>query len=141
MHADSGHQEHGLVTCCVWCSTRASRLLTGKRTPACLYPAPRAGWAQPHMLLVMCCGWRAAPEVLRSPCGTGYNSKQADVWSAGVMLYAMLFCSYPFDRREDADDPKYYAKMTQRIFIGARPAQGPGGVWWWLGSALCPTRC
>ena len=88
--------------------------------------------------MVTCCGWRAAPEVLRSPCGTGYNSKQADVWSAGVMLYAMLFCSYPFDRREDADDPKYYAKMTQRIFNGARPGRGPGECGDWLRRPTAP---
>ena len=65
--------------------------------------------------------WRctAAPEVLRSARNAGYDSKQADVWSSGVMLYAMLFCCYPFDRREDQDDPRAYAKITQRIFKGA----------------------
>ena len=62
---------------------------------------------------------RAAPEVLRSARSEGYDSKQADVWSSGVMLYAMLFCCYPFDRREDANDPRAFAKITQRIFNGA----------------------
>ena len=63
--------------------------------------------------------WRVAPEVLRSARSDGYDSKQADVWSSGVMLYAMLFCCYPFDRREDANDPRAFAKITQRIFTGA----------------------
>lgn len=63
--------------------------------------------------------WRTAPEVLRSARSEGYDSKQADVWSSGVMLYAMLFCCYPFDRREDANDPRAFAKITQRIFTGA----------------------
>ena len=65
----------------------------------------------------------AAPEVLRSARNAGYDSKQADVWSSGVMLYAMLFCCYPFDRREDADDPRAYANITQRIFTGMRLSQ------------------
>ena len=60
--------------------------------------------------------------MLRSARNAGYDSKQADVWSSGVMLYAMLFCCYPFDRREDQDDPRAYAKITQRIFKGARQA-------------------
>ena len=63
--------------------------------------------------------WCAAPEVLRSARSEGYDSKQADVWSSGVMLYAMLFCCYPFDRREDANDPRAFAKIMQRIFTGA----------------------
>lgn len=63
--------------------------------------------------------------MLRSARNAGYDSKQADVWSSGVMLYAMLFCCYPFERREDQDDPRAYAKITQRIFKGAvRAASG-----------------
>ena len=31
----------------------------------------------------------------------GYDGKMADVWSAGVMLYTMLFARYPFERPED----------------------------------------
>ena len=37
----------------------------------------------------------AAPEVLLNQFQ--YEGKLADVWSSGVMLFAMLFCRYPFD--------------------------------------------
>jgi serine/threonine-protein kinase SRK2 len=40
-----------------------------------------------------------APEVITNV--KGYDGKQADVWSAGVMLYTMLFARYPFERPED----------------------------------------
>ena len=42
-----------------------------------------------------------APEVIESKMGVGYDGKLADVWSAGVMLYTMLFARYPFERPED----------------------------------------
>ncbi|PRW59234.1 sulfur stress regulator [Chlorella sorokiniana] len=40
-----------------------------------------------------------APEVIQNI--RGYDGKMADVWSAGVMLYTMLFARYPFERPED----------------------------------------
>lgn len=44
-----------------------------------------------------------------------YDGKLADVWSSGVMLYAMLCCRYPFERPEDDDDPKGQHRIVQRI--------------------------
>ena len=58
----------------------------------------------------------AAPEVLTS---ARYDAKLADIWSAGVMLYTMLCCSYPFEKQED--DPKdlrTQTKIMQRIMRG-----------------------
>ncbi|CAK0785491.1 hypothetical protein CVIRNUC_008700 [Coccomyxa viridis] len=54
-----------------------------------------------------------APEVLKS---RQYDAKLADIWSAGVMLFTMLCCSYPFERKEDDDqDPRTQTKIMQRI--------------------------
>lgn len=43
-----------------------------------------------------------APEVVMATGGQTYDGKAADVWSCGVMLYAMLCACYPFGRPEDA---------------------------------------
>ena len=60
----------------------------------------------------------AAPEVLRRD--RGYDAKQADVWSSGVMLFAMLCCTYPFERPEDEKDPLGHNRVVQRIMKGAK---------------------
>ena len=44
----------------------------------------------------------AAPEII-----SNLHIKDAtkiDIWSAGVMLYVMLFCCYPFERPDDCKD-------------------------------------
>lgn len=46
-----------------------------------------------------------APEVVMATGGQTYDGKAADVWSCGVMLYAMLCACYPFGRPEDASLP------------------------------------
>jgi len=54
-----------------------------------------------------------APEIISNK--QHYDGKQADVWSAGVMLYVMLFCEYPFERPQDRNDNRRFQKILQRI--------------------------
>ena len=75
----------------------------------------------PVWLMPLC---HAAPEVLTS---ARYDAKLADIWSAGVMLYTMLCCSYPFEKQED--DPKdlrTQTKIMQRIMKGDFPLPEQG---------------
>ncbi|KAG2496746.1 hypothetical protein HYH03_005155 [Edaphochlamys debaryana] len=46
-----------------------------------------------------------APEVLGNFRGAAYDAAAADVWSAGVVLFMMLFGRHPYSRPEDAQLP------------------------------------
>ena len=60
----------------------------------------------------------AAPEVLGNVRDMGYSGKAADVWSSGVVLFAMLFCRYPFQARPgDPPNTRKYQQARQKLFI------------------------
>ena len=67
-----------------------------------------------NMQLRTCSGMYAAPEILHN-VKRRYDGKPADVWSTGVVLFAMLFCQYPFDRRHG--DPALHSREYQKLFI------------------------
>ena len=55
------------------------------------------------------------------------------VWSAGVMLYVMLFCKYPFERKGDDRDPHKFQKILeriQRVRVVAEPLSAAGPASW-----------
>lgn len=60
----------------------------------------------------------AAPEVMFYN-KRFYDGKKADVWSSGVMLYVMLFCTYPFGLPEDPHSrPDALAEFRERVEHG-----------------------
>ena len=89
---------------------------------ACQLPAVLASMHVSHWVLLllppvpMClCRRRAAPEIISNLHIE--DATKIDIWSAGVMLYVMLFCCYPFERPDDnanqGDQQKYQKARTQ----------------------------
>ena len=57
-----------------------------------------------------------------------YDSKLSDVWSSGVMLFAMMFCRYPFERSEDEGHRRRNQLVMQRACAGEHTAAFAGTV-------------
>eukprot|EP01025_Chloroclados_australasicus_P039622 TRINITY_DN41113_c0_g1_i2.p2 TRINITY_DN41113_c0_g1~~TRINITY_DN41113_c0_g1_i2.p2 ORF type:complete len:450 (-),score=56.79 TRINITY_DN41113_c0_g1_i2:35-1207(-) len=58
-----------------------------------------------------------APEVILAACpenGQGYDGKPVDVWSAGVVLYAMLFRKMPFDVKKCRKNRKHVSDKENK---------------------------
>ena len=67
---------------------------------------------QKNELLSTACGspFYAAPEMVR---GEKYSGIKIDIWSSGIVLYAMLCGFLPF---EDKDNDKLYMKIIEGVF-------------------------
>ncbi|KAL4423944.1 hypothetical protein ABPG75_001245 [Micractinium tetrahymenae] len=61
-----------------------------------------------------------APEVVSCQPGQNYDGKKADIWSCGVLLFAMTTDSFPFHREGDAylKPNQKLSAMLQRILRG-----------------------
>lgn len=61
-----------------------------------------------------------APEVFENK---GYEGFQSDVWSAGVVLYAMLYGTVPFKASNIADLHKQVVKCKPEYVVGEDDGQ------------------
>eukprot|EP00210_Caulerpa_lentillifera_P000867 g838.t1 len=59
-----------------------------------------------------------APEVIMREDKKPYNGKKADIWSCGVLLYAMVFNCYPFIKTEDIVAHGSIQKIAKRVCEG-----------------------
>eukprot|EP00210_Caulerpa_lentillifera_P003308 g3159.t1 len=56
-----------------------------------------------------------APEVITKKDNEAVDEKKTDIWSCGVLLYAMTFSYYPFIRKEDVNIPDSVQRIHKRI--------------------------
>eukprot|EP00210_Caulerpa_lentillifera_P003323 g3172.t2 len=56
-----------------------------------------------------------APEVFAAAGNVEYDGKKADIWSCGVLLYAMVFNCYPFIKKEDIKGSNCFEKIATKV--------------------------
>jgi serine/threonine-protein kinase SRK2 len=58
-----------------------------------------------------------APEVMMHTGESGYDARQADVWSCGVVLYVMLTARYPFKNTNDFENTEdIWSSMSHEAY-------------------------
>eukprot|EP00210_Caulerpa_lentillifera_P003321 g3171.t1 len=56
-----------------------------------------------------------APEVIAAGGEKQYDGKKADIWSCGVLLYAMVFDCFPFIKKEDINARGHFLRIAQKV--------------------------
>eukprot|EP00210_Caulerpa_lentillifera_P003314 g3165.t1 len=56
-----------------------------------------------------------APEVIMKEPDDIYDGKKSDIWSCGVVLYAMIFNCYPFVKREDLASHCVFVRIAKKV--------------------------
>eukprot|EP00210_Caulerpa_lentillifera_P003317 g3167.t1 len=56
-----------------------------------------------------------APEVFAAAGNEQYDEKKADIWSCGVLLYAMVFNCYPFIKKEDVSASDWFNRVAMKV--------------------------
>eukprot|EP00210_Caulerpa_lentillifera_P003316 g3166.t2 len=56
-----------------------------------------------------------APEVFAAEGKEIYDGKKADIWSCGVLLYAMVFDCFPFIKNEDINTRDYFVRIAKKV--------------------------
>lgn len=73
--------------------------------------------AQGNSPMLTTCGTLvyAAPEIINEQ---PYNGMKADIWSAGIVLYAMICCHFPWSSQEDAPPEVIMHETVKQILEG-----------------------
>eukprot|EP00210_Caulerpa_lentillifera_P003319 g3169.t1 len=56
-----------------------------------------------------------APEVFAGEGKEKYDGQKADIWSCGVLLYAMVFNCFPFIKQEDINGSNCFEKIAKKV--------------------------
>lgn len=73
----------------------------------------------------------AAPEIIREQ---SYNGMKADIWSAGVVLYAMIACHFPWATEENLPQERLMQETARQILSGE--IEMPDGISFTLNNLL-----
>ncbi|EPY23861.1 serine/threonine-protein kinase-like protein [Strigomonas culicis] len=89
-------------------------LPTSRATPAVRDGDAMNGTGADDSELHLCCGSKhyVAPEIVQ---GVGYDGASVDVWAAGVVLFALLTGSFPFDSETSEEEIFHRIKNADKF--------------------------